>query len=97
MIASKGYMFVPQCIDDKALHALRAEADSLFNLKRSNCELSEDEYFDKVSEFRHKVKRAAVAGCTLRYYRTSHPQSRLRYCVRSPDVLLVAAEGCTTR
>lgn len=49
MIASEGYLHVPQCIEDQALHALRAEADSLFNLKRSSCALSEDEYFDKVS------------------------------------------------
>lgn len=49
MIASEGYLYVPQCIKDKALRALRAEADSLFNLKRSKCALSEDEYFDKVT------------------------------------------------
>lgn len=53
MIASEGYLYVPQCIEDKALRALRAEADSLFNLKRSKCALSEDEYFDKVTYNRY--------------------------------------------
>lgn len=47
-IASDGFVFVPRCVDDQALQALRAEADSLFHLKRSKDALSEDEYFDKV-------------------------------------------------
>lgn len=47
-IASDGFVFVPRCVDDTTLQALRAEADSLFRLKRSKDALSEDEYFDKV-------------------------------------------------
>lgn len=47
-IASDGFVFVPQCVDDTTLQALRGEADSLFRLKRSNDALSEDEYFEKV-------------------------------------------------
>lgn len=47
-IASDGFIFVPRCIDDTTLQALRAEADSLFRLKRSKDALSEDEYLDKV-------------------------------------------------
>lgn len=65
MIASEGYLHVPQCIEDKDLHALRAEADSLFNLKRVESALSEDEYFDKVRrcfQFQHPISclRAGV-------------------------------------
>ncbi|CAN0034500.1 unnamed protein product [Laminaria digitata] len=60
MIASEGYLYVPECIEDKALRALRAEADSLFNLKRSKCALSEDEYFDK--------------GCALDFFTNSELQ-----------------------
>lgn len=47
-IASDGFVFVPRCVDDTTLQALRAEADSLFRLKRATDALSEDEYFDKV-------------------------------------------------
>lgn len=47
-IASDGFVFVPRCVDNTTLQALRAEADSLFRLKRSKDALSEDEYFDKV-------------------------------------------------
>lgn len=49
-IASDGYVFVPHGVDDVALQALRAEADSLFSLKRSKDALTEEEYFDKVRQ-----------------------------------------------
>lgn len=49
-IASDGFVFVPRCVDHDTLEVLRAEADSLFSLKRSKDEsLTEDEYFDKVT------------------------------------------------
>lgn len=57
-IASDGFVFVPRCVDDPTLQALRAEADSLFRLKRCQDALSEDEYFDKVdycSQSRHTI------------------------------------------
>lgn len=41
-------MFVPACVNNAALAALRLEADHLFRLKCSEDALSEDEYFDKV-------------------------------------------------
>lgn len=70
MIASEGYLYVPQCIEDKALQALRAEADSLFNLKRSKCALSEDEYFDKVSNC-YTQKQNVSFHCTALLLRAS--------------------------
>lgn len=48
-IASDGFVIVPRCINDTTLQAFRAEADSLFRLKRSKDALSEDEYLDKVT------------------------------------------------
>lgn len=47
-IAGDGYVFVPHAIDGVTLQALRAEADSLFRLKRSKDALTEEQYFDKV-------------------------------------------------
>lgn len=62
-IARDGFVFVPRCIDDATLQALRAEADSLFRLKRANDALSEDEYFDKVRSLTvspDRLNRSAV-------------------------------------
>lgn len=79
MIASEGYLHVPQCIEDKDLHALRAEADSLFNLKRSKSALSEDEYFDKVRtrcfQFRHPIY-VLVCWCCCSFCQHTCHQSR---------------------
>lgn len=50
-IAGDGYVFVPKCVSDSALCALRSEADHLFHLKKAQDALSEDEYLDKVRRF----------------------------------------------
>ncbi|CBJ32529.1 expressed unknown protein [Ectocarpus siliculosus] len=46
-IASDGFVFVAGCVEDETLQALRTEADALFNLKRSEDALTEDEYLEK--------------------------------------------------
>lgn len=48
VIATDGFVFVDRCVEDEALQALRTEADALFNLKRSEDALTEDEYLEKV-------------------------------------------------
>ena len=72
MISSEGYLHVPQCIEDKDLHALRAEADSLFSLKRLKSALSEDEYFDKVSGFKFDTEATLLWCCLFVRRRASH-------------------------
>ncbi|CAB1116031.1 unnamed protein product [Ectocarpus sp. CCAP 1310/34] len=46
-ISTDGFVFVGDCVEDEALQALRTEADALFNLKRSEDALTEDEYLQK--------------------------------------------------
>lgn len=60
-IAGDGYVFVPRCVSDSALRALRSEADHLFRLKKAQDALSEDEYFDKVRRFYIQ----SMMGCIL--------------------------------
>lgn len=76
MISSEGYLYVPQCIEDKDLHALRAEADSLFGLKRLKSALSEDEYFDKVSGFKFDTQPTRSVAVTASHHPTIAPLSQ---------------------
>lgn len=61
-ITSNGYVCVPRCVDERALCALRLEANHLFRLKKAQDSLSEDEYFDKVRLTDIQVAGGSVSG-----------------------------------